>query len=96
MDFGCSAERNGLDISVGFLYAGRHQPGLEQMRKEPIHGEGGGVRQLARDASHFDKQQRIVEQFALAADLVQAVQPGVGLGPIARCLRQQAIYSMIG
>ena len=80
---------------MAFLYAGRHQPGLEQMRKEPIHGEAG-VRQLARDASRFDKQQRIVEQFALPADLVQAVQPGVGLGPIARCLRQPPIYSKIG
>jgi tRNA 5-methylaminomethyl-2-thiouridine biosynthesis bifunctional protein len=58
--------------SAAFLYASRHQLGLEQMGKGPIHGEGG-VLQLARDASHFDKQQHIVEQFALPADLVQVV-----------------------
>lgn len=76
---------------MGFLYAGRHQPGLEQMRKEPIHGEGG-VRQLARDASHFDKQQRIVEQFALAADLVQVVHLELDFTPSrAACRSRRSI-----
>ena len=60
--------------SAAFLYASRHQFGLEQMGCGPIHGDGG-VLQLARDANHFDKQQRIVEQFALPADLVQVVHP---------------------
>jgi len=59
--------------SAAFLYAGRHQAALERSGKKAIHGEGG-VLQLARDASHFDKQQRIIEQFALPADLVRVVQ----------------------
>lgn len=60
--------------SAAFLYASRHQSALEQLGSGPIHGQGG-VLQLARDAAHFDKQQRIVEQFALPADLVQVVHP---------------------
>ena len=60
--------------SAAFLYASRHQDGLEETGNGPIHGEGG-VLQLARDSNHFDKQQRIVEQFALPADLVKIVQP---------------------
>jgi len=59
--------------SAAFLYAQRHQVALEEMGCGSIHGEGG-VLQLARDANHFDKQQRIVEQFALPADLVKIVQ----------------------
>ena len=59
--------------SAAFLYASRHQDGLEESGIGPIHGEGG-VLQLARDANHFDKQQRIVEQFALPADVVKIVQ----------------------
>jgi tRNA 5-methylaminomethyl-2-thiouridine biosynthesis bifunctional protein len=59
--------------SAAFLYATRHQAALEKLGQETIHGEGG-VLQLARDASHFDKQQRIIEQFALPADLVKVVQ----------------------
>ena len=59
--------------SAAFLYATRHQAALEKLGRGPIHGEGG-VLQLARDASHFDKQQRIIEQFALPADLVKVVQ----------------------
>ena len=58
--------------SAAFLYATRHQAALEKSGNEAIHGEGG-VLQLARDASHFDKQQRIIEQFALPADLVKVV-----------------------
>lgn len=60
--------------SAAFLYASRHQSALEKLGSGPTHGEGG-VLQLARDANHFDKQQRIVEQFALPADLVKVVQP---------------------
>ncbi len=60
--------------SAAFLYASRHQTALEKAGVGPIHGEGG-VLQLARDANHFDKQQRIVEQFALPAELVKVVQP---------------------
>ena len=59
--------------SAAFLYATRHQAALEKLGRGPIHGEGG-ILQLARDPDHFDKQQRIVEQFALPADLVKAVQ----------------------
>jgi tRNA 5-methylaminomethyl-2-thiouridine biosynthesis bifunctional protein len=59
--------------SAAFLYATRHQAALEKLGGGPIHGEGG-VLQLARDASHFDRQQRIIEQFALPADLVKVVQ----------------------
>lgn len=60
--------------SAAFLYAIRHQTALEKLDRRPIHGEGG-VLQLARDPNHFDKQQRIVEQFALPADLVKVMQP---------------------
>ena len=59
--------------SAAFLYAARHQAMLGESGRGPIHGEGG-VLQLARDAHHFDKQQRIVEQFALPADLVKILQ----------------------
>jgi tRNA 5-methylaminomethyl-2-thiouridine biosynthesis bifunctional protein len=59
--------------SAAFLYASRHQGALEKLGWRPIHGDGG-VLQLARDASHFDKQQRIIEQFALPGDLVKVVQ----------------------
>ena len=59
--------------SAAFLYANRHHSALEALGRGPIRGEGG-VLQLARDANHFDKQQRIVEQFALPADLVKIVQ----------------------
>ncbi len=59
--------------SAAFLYASRHQAALEEAGMGPIHGEGG-VLQLARDANHFDKQQRIIEQFSLSADLVKVVQ----------------------
>lgn len=59
--------------SAAFLYANRHQTALEHLGCGPVHGDGG-VLQLARDANHFDKQQRIVEQFALPADLVKVVQ----------------------
>jgi len=76
---------------MAFLYAGRHQPGLEQMRKEQIHDEAG-VRQLARDASRFDNQQRIVEQFALPAELVQVVALVLDLTPSrAACGSRQSI-----
>ena len=60
--------------SAAFLYASRHQAALDKAGRGPIHGEGG-VLQLARDAHHFDKQQRIIEQFALQSDLVKVVQP---------------------
>ena len=60
--------------SAAFLYANRHQSALEKLGCGPTHGEGG-VLQLARDANHFDKQQHIIEQFALSADLVKVVQP---------------------
>ncbi len=60
--------------SAAFLYAIRHQGGLEESGNGPVHGDGG-VLQLARDPNHFDKQQRIVEQFALPADMVKIVQP---------------------
>ena len=59
--------------SAAFLYANRHQAALEKVGRGPIHGEGG-VLQLARDAGHSDKQQRIIEQFALPVDLVKVVQ----------------------
>jgi tRNA 5-methylaminomethyl-2-thiouridine biosynthesis bifunctional protein len=59
--------------SAAFLYASRHRAALEKSGNKAIHGEGG-VLQLARDASHFDKQQQIIEQFALPADLVKVVQ----------------------
>jgi tRNA 5-methylaminomethyl-2-thiouridine biosynthesis bifunctional protein len=59
--------------SAAFLYANRHQAALEKTGRGTIHG-AGGVLQLARDAHHFDKQQRIIEQFALQADLVKVVQ----------------------
>ena len=65
--------------SAAFLYATRHQTALEESGKGPIHGEGG-VLQLARDANHFDKQQRIVEQFAMTADMVKVVQPQEAAG----------------
>jgi tRNA 5-methylaminomethyl-2-thiouridine biosynthesis bifunctional protein len=58
--------------SGAFLYATRHQAALDKAGKGPIHGDGG-VLQLARDANHFDKQQRIIEQFSLQADLVKVV-----------------------
>ncbi len=60
--------------SAAFLYATRHQAALEKLGRGPVYGEGG-VLQLARDPDHFDKQQRIVEQFALPGDLVKVVQP---------------------
>jgi tRNA 5-methylaminomethyl-2-thiouridine biosynthesis bifunctional protein len=59
--------------SAAFLYASRHQAALEESGNGPVHGEGG-VLQLARDAHHFDKQQRIIEQFSLPAELVKVVQ----------------------
>jgi tRNA 5-methylaminomethyl-2-thiouridine biosynthesis bifunctional protein len=59
--------------TAAFLYAMRHQAALEDSGCGPTHGEGG-VLQLARDAAHFEKQQRIVAQFALPADLVKTVQ----------------------
>jgi tRNA 5-methylaminomethyl-2-thiouridine biosynthesis bifunctional protein len=58
--------------SAAFLYATRHLAAQDKSGKGPIHGDGG-VLQLARDASHFDKQQRIIEQFSLQADLVKVV-----------------------
>ncbi len=63
--------------SAAFLYASRHQSALEKLGNGPTHGEGG-VLQLARDANHFDKQQRIVEQFALPVDLVRVMHPSAG------------------
>ncbi len=58
--------------TAAFLYASRHQAALDRAGVGPVHGEGG-VLQLARDASHFDKQQRIIEAFTLPADLVKVV-----------------------
>jgi tRNA 5-methylaminomethyl-2-thiouridine biosynthesis bifunctional protein len=58
--------------SAAFLYAIRHQNTLANLGHAPVHGEGG-VLQLARDALHFEKQQRIIERFALAGELVQPV-----------------------
>ncbi|MEO8158900.1 MAG: bifunctional tRNA (5-methylaminomethyl-2-thiouridine)(34)-methyltransferase MnmD/FAD-dependent 5-carboxymethylaminomethyl-2-thiouridine(34) oxidoreductase MnmC [Betaproteobacteria bacterium] len=60
--------------SAAFLYACRHQAALDAAGTATIHGRGG-VLQLARDAHHLDKQQRIIEQFALQADLVKVVLP---------------------
>ena len=59
--------------SAAFLYASRHQAALDKAGVGPTHGEGG-VLQLARDDNHFEKQQRIIEQFSLSADLVKVVQ----------------------
>ena len=60
--------------SAAFLYASRHQSALEKLGDRAASG-GAGVLQLARDADHFDRQQRIVEQFALPPDLIQILQP---------------------
>jgi len=59
--------------TAAYLYASRHQAMLEQAGQQIIRGEGG-VLQLARDAVHLGKLQRIVEQFSLPADLVQLLQ----------------------
>jgi len=59
--------------TAAFLYASRHQAALDAAGVGPVHGEGG-VLQLARDANHFDKQQRIIEEFSLSGDLVKVVQ----------------------
>jgi tRNA 5-methylaminomethyl-2-thiouridine biosynthesis bifunctional protein len=56
-----------------YLYAIRHLAMLEREGERLLRGEGG-VLQLPRDAIHFDKQQRIVEQFSLPADLVSLLQ----------------------
>jgi tRNA 5-methylaminomethyl-2-thiouridine biosynthesis bifunctional protein len=56
-----------------YLYAIRHQAMLERDGQRLSRGEGG-VLQLARDAIHFDKQQRIIEQFSLRPDLVKVLQ----------------------
>lgn len=58
--------------SAAFLYAVRHESALASSGHAPIRGEGG-VLQLSRDALHFEKQQRIIERFALPPELVQAV-----------------------
>lgn len=59
--------------SAAFLYAIRHQTLLDGAGAATVCG-GGGVLQLARNTMQFDKQQRIVERFALPADLVRIVQ----------------------
>ena len=58
--------------TAAFLYASRHQTALDKTGIGAVHGEGG-VLQLARDAAHFDKQQRIIEAFTLPADLVKVL-----------------------
>jgi tRNA 5-methylaminomethyl-2-thiouridine biosynthesis bifunctional protein len=58
--------------SAAFLYASRHQAALRALGIRTVRGEGG-VLQLARDAHHFDKQQRIIQQFALPPDLVEVL-----------------------
>ncbi len=59
--------------SGAFLYAIRHRLAARPLDDEPTPA-GNGVLQLARDAFHFEKQQRIVEQFSLPRDLACVVQ----------------------
>lgn len=59
--------------SAAFQYAMRHQSTLVQAGGALIQGTGG-VLQLARDTGHFEKQQHIVERFALPGELVQMTQ----------------------
>jgi tRNA 5-methylaminomethyl-2-thiouridine biosynthesis bifunctional protein len=59
--------------AAAFFYAIRHQASLNEAGAGTVRDQGG-VLQLARDAIQFDKQQRIVERFALPAELVRIVQ----------------------
>jgi tRNA 5-methylaminomethyl-2-thiouridine biosynthesis bifunctional protein len=57
---------------ASYLYASRHHAGLAR-QGAPVRAGEGGVLQLARDATQFDKQQRMLDQFALPAELAQRV-----------------------
>lgn len=58
--------------TAGFLYTLRHHGSLARSGHAVISGEGG-VLQVARDAARFEKQQRIVEEFALPQDLLRTL-----------------------
>lgn len=58
--------------SAGFLYAERHERDLRAAGGGSVRGEGG-VLQFARDATRFEKQQRLVEAFALPPEVVRIV-----------------------
>lgn len=60
--------------TAAFLYACRHQAALDAAGTAMVRGRGG-VLQLARDASHFDKQRRIIDRFGMQADLVKVLPP---------------------
>ncbi|MGH8769266.1 MAG: bifunctional tRNA (5-methylaminomethyl-2-thiouridine)(34)-methyltransferase MnmD/FAD-dependent 5-carboxymethylaminomethyl-2-thiouridine(34) oxidoreductase MnmC [Burkholderiales bacterium] len=56
--------------SAAFLYVLRHHASMAHAGGTLIQGTGG-VLQLARDDDHFDRLQRILDQFALPPELVQ-------------------------
>ncbi|MEQ1882729.1 MAG: FAD-dependent 5-carboxymethylaminomethyl-2-thiouridine(34) oxidoreductase MnmC, partial [Burkholderiales bacterium] len=57
--------------TAAFLYALRHERSLAGLGQASFNA--GGVLQICRDAEHFEKQQRMVDQWRLPADLVQIV-----------------------
>jgi len=61
--------------TAGFLYTLRHHAALRSGGNAMTTGEGG-VLQIARDATRFEKQQRIVEEFSLPQDLLRTLDAG--------------------
>jgi tRNA 5-methylaminomethyl-2-thiouridine biosynthesis bifunctional protein len=57
--------------TAAYLYALRHEQALADTGQSSFNA--GGVLQICRDADHFEKQQRMVDQWRLPADLVQIV-----------------------
>jgi tRNA 5-methylaminomethyl-2-thiouridine biosynthesis bifunctional protein len=57
--------------TAAYLYALRHERALADAGHASFNA--GGVLQICRDAEHFEKQQRMVDQWRLPADLVQIV-----------------------
>lgn len=61
--------------TAGFLYTLRHHAALRSGGNAVTTGEGG-VLQVARDATRFEKQQRIVEEFSLPQNLLRNLDAG--------------------
>ncbi|HEX7811494.1 MAG TPA: FAD-dependent 5-carboxymethylaminomethyl-2-thiouridine(34) oxidoreductase MnmC, partial [Burkholderiales bacterium] len=72
--------------TAGFLYTLRHHGSLARRGHSVLSGEGG-VLQVARDVARFEKQQRIVEEFALPPDLLRTLDveqaSGLAGAPVA-------------
>jgi tRNA 5-methylaminomethyl-2-thiouridine biosynthesis bifunctional protein len=57
--------------TAAYLYAIRHEQSLARAGQASFNA--GGVLQICRDQDHFEKQQRMVDQWRLPAELVQIV-----------------------